>query len=216
MFAATAATAAAGAGTAAVAAPVAAGLGTAAAAAAPIAAATAAPAIVGGAGLSVLPSLSTIGTVASIGGTALGALGQMQQADYAANVAKVEAQALRQKANDEAAAGQRAAITNLRQAELVSSRARALGAASGTLATDPTQVDIEEDIEKQGRYNALSSLYEGLAASRATRFQSDIDLFKARRIRSAAPMAAFGTILSGVSGLASNSLRRDYYLGNLR
>lgn len=159
-----------------------------------------------------LPSLSTLGTVASLGGTLVQGLGQMQQAEYQAAVARSEAAAQRMKGEEAAAAAQRRQITNLRQAELVGSRARALSAASGTLATDPTQVDIESDIAQQGQYNALSALYEGMAASRMANYQADIDLFRARRYEAAMPFAVGGTLLSGLSGFADRRLRRNYLL----
>ena len=53
------------------------------------------------------------------------------------------------------------------------------------------------DIAGQGQYNTLSSLYQGLTASAASRRQADIDLFGAQNVESAAPIAAAGTVLAG-------------------
>jgi hypothetical protein len=152
------------------------------------------------------------GDVLSAGGTLISAKAGMDNAAYQSAIAKAEAEALKQRANEEAAAGQRAAITKRRQAELVGSRARALAASSGTLATDPTEVNIESDIATQGEYNALSALYEGMAASRSSQFQADIDLFKARRISSAAPWAAAGTLFSGLSNIVNQRSRSSRLL----
>lgn len=193
------------------------GAGASAAAVPAVAATTAAVAAPAAAASGILGTgigLAELGTIASIGGTLLSANAQSEQAAYQEAVARSEAAALKQRANEEAAAAQRTAITREKQAELLQSRARAVSAASGTLATDPTQVDIEEEIAQQGRYNALSALYEGLSAARTSNYQAEIDLFKARRIKSAAPMATFGTLLSGVSSLA-NSRSRSRFFGSL-
>lgn len=160
---------------------------------------------------SSLPSLSTLGTVASVGGSLLQAKGQADQAAYEQEVAKNQALALRQKANEDAAAGQRRQIAAERQAGLVTSRARALAADSGTDASSPTEVNIEQKIAGQGQYNALSSLYEGLAASRADTYQADIDLFKAKRIGASVPLAVGGTLLSGLSSFADRKSRLKYF-----
>lgn len=166
----------------------------------------------GAAAASALPSLATVGTAASVLGTGLSVKSGLDQAAYGESVAKAQAEQLRQKANEDAAAGQRAAETQLRRRDLVLSRARALGAASGTLATDPTQVDIEGDIAQQGDYNALSALYEGMARARSNEYQAEIDLFRGRRIGAAAGPAAFGQALTGVGGLVDRRMRRNYLL----
>lgn len=150
-----------------------------------------------------LPSLSTLGTVASVAGTGLQVLAQGDQAAYEEAVAKNNAASLRIKAGEEAAAAQRRQITAERQTGLLTSRARALAADSGTLATSPTEIENEAKIAQYGEYNALSSLYEGLAASRADNFQADIELFKAKRVASAAPIAQGATLLSGLSSFAT-------------
>lgn len=177
----------------------------------PAAAVAAAPAAAASTG--ILGTGIGFGEILSAGGMLLSMKSGMDQAAYQEAVAKAEAEALKQRSNEEAAAGQRAAETKRRQAALVGSRARALAASSGTLATDPTEIDAESDIAGQGEYNALAALYEGMAASRASQFQADIDLFKARRIRSAAPWSAAGTLFSGLSSIASKRGTSSRLLG---
>ncbi len=162
---------------------------------------------------SSLPSLSTIGTVASVAGTGLQAMAQSQQSKYEQEVAKQQAAALKIKAGEEAAAAQRQQATELRKAGLITSRARALAASSGTDATSPTELTNESLIGQQGDYNALSALYSGLSASRADTYQADIDLFKAQRLKAAAPLAMGGTILSGISSFADKRAIRKLYGG---
>lgn len=158
-----------------------------------------------------LPSLSTIGTVASIGGTLLQANAQADNSAYNAAIARNEAAALAQKANEDAAAGERVTISRARQTGLALSRSQALAAASGTDALSPDIINSEEQIAQQGGYNALSSLYEGLARSRSDTYQSTIDLFKASQIERAAPLAIGGTVLSGLSNFIDRRSRLKYY-----
>lgn len=163
------------------------------------------------AGSSILPSLSTIGTAASLGGTVLSASAAAQNADYQQKVAQSESDALAAKANEDAAAGQRAAITQNRKTDIVLSRARALSAASGAGATDPTELTTEGDIAQQGSYNALSSLYEGQNRARNDTYQGNIDLFKGQQAGAALPLQIGGTILSGLSSFATNKSQLRYY-----
>lgn len=173
----------------------------AAASAAPWAAAT-------GGGL----SLSTLGQAAGVGGTLLQAKAGMDNADYQAAVARAEAAALKQKANEDAAAAERVQITRNRQTDLALSRARAVGAASGTQATSPDIVNTEGQIAQQGGYNALSALYEGRARARSDEYQANIDLFKAQRIDAGAFPTFAGTLLSGLGSFADRKLQRNYLL----
>jgi hypothetical protein len=166
------------------------------------------------AGVSGGLGLGEIGTVASVAGTGISALSGMSQAQYQQLVAKREAEALKQKANENAAAAQRVQITRERQTALALSRGQALAAASGGGATDPTVLNIQSDIAGQGEYNALTALYEGQSRARSDQYQADIDLFRAKRIQAGAPLAATGTILGGVANFADRVARRrrDYLL----
>lgn len=148
----------------------------------------------------VLPAL---GAVSSIAGTGASLLGARKEASYDTAVARNQALIAGQKANDDAAIGQRAAITQTRKTDLAISRARALGAASGTDATSPTQLDIESGLAQQGGYNALSALYEGMAKSRVDTEQADLDLFQAARIKQALPLQEAGILFSGLSKTAT-------------
>ena len=155
--------------------------------------------------------LGTVGTVASIGGTLLSAKAQMDQADYAKKVAAIEAQNLRDKSNQDAAAGEQAQIQQNRKTDLVLSRARALSAGSGTSATSGDVLNTESQIAGQGNYNALTALYEGQAAARSDNQQADIALFRGQQAEAALPYQVGGTILSGISNFATNRARLKYY-----
>jgi hypothetical protein len=175
------------------------------------------PAAVAGAGAGILGTgltLGDVGAIAGAGGTLLSAKSGLDQADYQAAVQRANAQALKDQANTDAAAAERAQITRNRQTQLVQSRAQALAAGSGTDATSPDVLNTEQQIAGQGTYNALSALYEGQSRARSDQYQSQIDLYNANRIESAAPLTAGGTLLSGISNFAQNRVRlKSYTLG---
>lgn len=154
-------------------------------------------------GCCCIAALPAIGAIGSLVGTGISAIGGMQQAGYEEAVARNQEILNRQKANEDAALGQRAAITESRKTRLAQSALVARAAASGTDATSPSTVDLSQDIVQQGGYNALSALYDGMAKSRADLAQADIDLFNQKRIRSAAPLTAAGTLIGGFGRTAA-------------
>lgn len=155
--------------------------------------------------------IAEVGALVSLGGTLLGAKSAMDQGKYQQQVAQVQADELRNKANQDAAAAQRAAITDQRKTDLVLSRARAVAAASGTEATSGDVLTTEGQIAQQGAYNALSSLYTGSAKARTDEYQAGIDLYAGNEARRAAPLAATGTILSGLSNSLTNRAQLRLY-----
>ena len=70
------------------------------------------------------------------------------------------------------AASQRQANEELRQADLVASRALAVAAASGGGVSDPTVVDILARTRGEGVYRASQALYEGEERSRSIRISA--------------------------------------------
>lgn len=156
-------------------------------------------------GLCHVAALPAIGAIATVAGTGLQMFSAIDESKYQAAVARNQAVLDKQKANEEAAVGQRAAATEARKTRLAESRSRALAASSGTDAASPSIVDLEQDIAQQGGYNALSTLYEGMARSRTADYQAEIDLFKARRAKAAGPLNATAALLGGVSRFAGSS-----------
>jgi len=157
--------------------------------------------------------LAIAGTAASIGGSIIQANAQSDAADTAAASQRATAAELRIRANEEVAAATRVAGTREREATIAQSRVQALAAASGGSATDPTVLTLEQQIAQQGTYNALSALYEGQSRARSDEYQAEIELFKARRTQAAKPIAAAGTILSGVSSFANSRSRSRFLAG---
>jgi hypothetical protein len=204
-------------------------LGVGAAGAAPEAAAIAAPVAVAAApaaagGFSTLGALSTVagigGTVASLAGTQQQTRAAQQAANSQAAALQAKAAADRVQANTEAGYAQRLALNERRKTDLVLSRQRALAAAGGGYATDPSTLTLQQDTAGQGEYNALSQLAAGQTREAALNYQSDIDLYQAGRYRQAgaqAPVtglyAGAGTLFSGLGTLTSNLDRQRRYPG---
>ncbi len=156
--------------------------------------------------------LGAVGAIGSLGGTLMSASAASRNADYQNQVAQAEATALNQKANADAAAGQRQAITQDRQTQLVQSRLAASSAASGGGGTtDPSDEKIAGNIAQQGSYNASSSLYEGTSRATSDQYQANIDLFKGQQAVAAAPLAESAAILSGISSFATNKAMMKLY-----
>ena len=86
---------------------------------------------------------TALGTIVGAGGQLAAGRQQQQAEDYQATLARRNALAAE-------ATSQRQAIAERRQAQYLGSRVRALAAASGAGATDPTVLNIEAGIAGQG------------------------------------------------------------------
>lgn len=120
--------------------------------------------------------------------------------------AKGEAKELRKqadqldiKAGQERASAQRLAIEQRRQAELLSSRALAVAAASGAGVDDPTVLNIMANIAGEGEYRALTALYEGEEEARGLELNADARRREAKNTKKAAKFSALGTIIGAGS-----------------
>lgn len=122
--------------------------------------------------------------------------GTLLTAQAGERAASIENQRLRRLAGSERATSQRAAIEERRRADIVQSRARAVSAASGAGATDPTVLKIMDDLSAEGEYRALTRTYEGETAAQS------LELEGAERKR-AARGRSISTLLSGASMFAS-------------
>lgn len=139
---------------------------------------------------------STLGTIITVGSTLLSAVSSIQEGNAANKAAKFEATQLETKAKNERATSQLAAQEQRRQANLVTSRARAIGAASGV---DPgagvTDLQNEANIAGEGEYRALAELYSGENRARGYQDQAKARLFEGKSYKQAGKMQAASTIL---------------------
>lgn len=180
---------AAAASTAAAATGVAAGAATAAGTAAGAAAAGAAGTAAAATGMSLATKVLLGSTILS-GGTAV--LGGIQQK----KVADAQAKQLRVQGKAEAARAGAEAAEERRQARYVSSRARAVAAASGAGATDPTVVNTIANLETEGEYRALMAMYNGEVRQNAAFGEASARRSEGSAARAAGFLRGASTILS--------------------
>lgn len=108
----------------------------------------------GTAGTFLAANAGTIGTALTAAGTIYGGVRAYQGA-------KSEAQSLKKKGDDEFAIAQRQAMRTRQEKDRLLSRQRAVAAASGAGATDPSVEAVMGRTEKEGEYNALLDMYRG-------------------------------------------------------
>ncbi len=145
---------------------------------------------------------TTIGTVATLFSTGISALGTIAAGKQAQREARFEAAQLDIKANEEMAAGQKRGLEHKRRTQLALSALTNRAAASGFTATDPTALDLTEEIATYGTFQQQLAQYGG--ESRQTGLR---DSAQAKRISGAAAKrgsyyGAGGTILGGISTMA--------------
>jgi len=142
------------------------------------------------------PYIAAASTVVSTASAIKQGADQKQQAE-------AQAITLRNQANADEAASQRAAITSRRQANYAISRGQALAAASGAGASDPTVVGLLGNIAGQGEYNALTQLYEGDTEGGNARSQSQAAINEGNAYQKAGYLKGVSTILTGATTLAT-------------
>jgi hypothetical protein len=134
-------------------------------------------------------------------GTVFSAYSQHQGGADQRRLTNFQADQLDYNAGQSKAAAQRNAFEERRKARLVSSRAQAVAAASGSGASDPTVLNIMGDITRQGEYNALTALYNGDVQAHDQRFAAQTRRASGAMAQSAADTQALSTVLSGAASL---------------
>lgn len=138
----------------------------------------------------------------AMAGTVISADAQRRAGEIDKMNADFEASQMERNADVVAAESQRDAIKARREAKYMESRARAVAAAGGGSADDPTVVNLISGIQEEGEYNALSALYNG--ASRAQTLQTGAVSTRGqgKSARSAGQTGAFSTVLKGAGSMA--------------
>lgn len=139
-----------------------------------------------------------------IGSTVLSASGSIIQGENEKAAADFRAKQLRYRANQAAGHGQRAAIEEKRQANILAGRAQAVAAASGGGASDPTVINRIAGIISEGEYRSLVALYEGDEESNALKTEANIANYEGRAARSAGYLEAAGSVFAGASTMFGN------------
>lgn len=183
-------------------------VGTAAAAATASTAATAATAgLIGSAGL--VGGLVSFGTIAqlalgglSIAGTLKSSAAASAEGEAQQQEANYVAAQQRQEANDAAASGERAMISQEKQTAVNESNAIAASGASGTSGSvnDNTNLDLIAD---EGKYRALTAMYQGEAKSQGLNSQAAASDYQGNIARNAGDTKSITSLISGTTSLFS-------------
>jgi hypothetical protein len=131
--------------------------------------------------------------------TALGVASTVRQGNEQKNQMELLAREREEDATAAQAESQREALLERKKAKNLMSRARAVSAASGAGASDPTVTNILTNIETQGEVNYLNALYSGDTSARGLRSGAATARRTGRAARTASQMNAASTGLSGAT-----------------
>lgn len=136
----------------------------------------------------------------SLGGTLLSGVSAAAAGKASADAANMEAAQYDARAKAEQAAAQRDALQERRKADLVISRARAVGAESGGGVDIPLMASIEEE----GELNYQTALWDGDVRAASARDAAKMRRFDAKQQRKAGAIKGMATLLSGGSSFFEN------------
>lgn len=142
----------------------------------------------------IAAGLPYITAAVSIGGTIGSATAQQQSAE-------IQAQQLEKQSVADMAEAVQEARRERKRAELLTSRAVAVAAASGF---DVSSVDVQNtisDINEQGEYNALAALYSGARRSESRRYAATVAQGEGRQAATQGTFSSVATILDTASDL---------------
>ncbi len=125
------------------------------------------------------------------------------------NQANFEANQMQQNANNEQAAAEEKVVQQNKETAYVMSNAQAAAAASGGSATDPSVITNMKTIAGEGRFRALTDMYEGNAQAQAMRTQADATRISGDNAARAGNMAAIGKGFQGASSLYNKYNTQD-------
>jgi hypothetical protein len=164
------------------------------------------------AGLAAAATAPTIGTVSTgiSAATALQAAGLATTllstgvaARNSSAMGKAQARAYNAEAKAEKVRGQYAAVEERRLARYAQSRALAVAGASGAGASDPTVMNTIGDLEAEGEYRALTSLFNGEQRARSQTMQANI-------ARSEGKAGSVMSLMRGGATLLNNGMVTDW------
>lgn len=154
--------------------------------------------------MAALATIATVvSTVAGLAGSYVQAQGTFAAGKAADQAAKYEAAQLDIKAKEEQAAAQRDMFDQRREKELTLSKLQSNAAASGFSATDPTALALGDEIAKYGTYKEQMAMYGGESRGTGIEAQAHGRRMEGKAKRIGARYEAAGTILGGISSMAS-------------
>lgn len=135
----------------------------------------------------------TLASALQIGGTLVSTLGAFKQGKDQQAIAEYNAQMLERQGKAEQAAKIQEAKQARREKELMLSRARAVGAASG----GGIDIDLMGDIEEEGVMNEKLLLWQGEERRKGRSGQAAATRFEGRAAKRASMFKAGSTLLDG-------------------
>jgi len=151
-----------------------------------------------------------LSTILSAAGTAVGAVGAIQGGKAQQASANYQAAQLEAAGKTERAIAQREAEEDRRQARLMQSRARAVGAASG----GGIDLELAGDIAEEGEYRALTSIWEGEEAAKGRNAQAAAARFEGKQAKKAGYLRGASKAFSGAASLSDNLAPSKTILSN--
>lgn len=142
--------------------------------------------------------------VMAIASTAMQMIGAHNAGQQKKAEANFEANQMEANANNAEAAAQRKMIEQNKETAYVQSNLQAAAAGGGGSATDPTVVTDIKTIAGEGRYRALTDLYEGDTEAQSLRTQAAATRVGGVNAARAGNLNAFAKGLSGASSLYNN------------
>lgn len=136
-----------------------------------------------------------------------------QAGEYQNTLAMRRAESMEARAGEERAAAQRRMMEQRRQGRFATSRAKALGAASGTSLDSPSMVNIFGDIETEAQYRSDVEKYKGEAAGRGLEYQAVVERAQGKNARyqgqvedRLAKQRASQALIGGITGAAQTAV----------
>jgi hypothetical protein len=136
-------------------------------------------------------ALMAAGTIVSIAGS-------MKQGQYAEDAARSQQEQLNYEAGQSEAAGQRRAIAEREQAQMLISRARAVSSASGGGSLDPALFAGLFDV---GEENAMNAMYSAREQAAGLRYKGEMGIMQAQQASQVGKMQAIGQGLQGLGSM---------------
>lgn len=138
-------------------------------------------------------------TMMAVGSTVLSVAGTLEEGKGAVRAAEFEAGQLEEQATARYARGTREAYEAKRAGDIMESRARAVMAAGGGLASDPQAIEQLGRIGAESEYEALTAMYEGETEAAGLRRQAAARRYGGKMKKRAAKFKALSTAISGGS-----------------
>jgi hypothetical protein len=142
-------------------------------------------------------ALGIASIAATVGSTVIAANAAKAKGEADQQALNFEAEQLDRNAEEERAIATREVAENRRQRQLVLSRARAAGAASG----GGRDFDLEADLDEEADYRRLTALYDGETRARSLRTTAAVRRGEGSAARRAGFIRAGSTIASGASSM---------------